>query len=187
MSPVSSTGTGSTDLTRLLEQLPPLAEATAPGLWPLTPAWYLLITAIIALLIALVFYRQRHQATASLRHAQREAQAAIDAAWSSYQQRGESQHYVSTVNSVLKRFALQQYPNQGLEKLSGQAWLKKLDALNNSRYFTTPTPHPLTAIYQPLLDIDEKTMATVHRHVCAWLQDKHAGMAVASKHREVQA
>jgi hypothetical protein len=101
-----------------LAALRPLHAPPPVSWWPPAPGWWLLLV-ILALVILLLIRRWRHNAPrrAALRELKALAQSQPDAL-----------QQVAMVNRLLKRYALICWPRIETAALTGESWLRFLDA-----------------------------------------------------------
>lgn len=151
------------DLETALQQLAPLREPAAIGLWPLAPGWWVLAT---LLLVALGFAglrlwrRWRHN---RYRRVASHALASIEI---------EDTTALTRVNAVLKATALRTWPASDVAPLHGDAWiqfLKDSATIENEQALT-----PLATLYeQHTAPLKPETLAAAQ----AWVK-KHRGQHV---------
>lgn len=101
-----------------LAALRPLHPPAAIDWWPPAPGWWAL-AAVLLVLLGLAWWRYRRQALrrAALTELRRLERSGLD-------DRGLS----AGVNLLLRRVALARYPREQVAALSGEAWLRFLDA-----------------------------------------------------------
>ncbi len=101
----------------------------------MAPGWWILGIAVLSALIFLgLRYYQFRQQRRPIRYAQRHLEHLHQAL-----KAGQLQplDYVHQVNRTLKRLLVRGLGQTELGALSGQAWLKALDALTDDHFFTT--------------------------------------------------
>ncbi len=101
-----------------LAALRPLHTPLPISWWPPAPGWWLL--ALITIVLLILLYR----------HWQRLAprRAALSELKILEQQNHKNQQLTAILNSLLKRYALACWPSSSVAALTGEAWLKFLDA-----------------------------------------------------------
>lgn len=103
-----------------LANLHPLREATAIGLWPLAPGWWVLAVAVLIALVVLgAWLYRRYRANAYRRQALAQLQE-LDQRLSAD---GDVLSYTQSLNALLKGTALAAYPREQLAAMHGAQWL----------------------------------------------------------------
>ncbi|MCK5727546.1 MAG: DUF4381 domain-containing protein [Thiotrichaceae bacterium] len=100
--------------------------------WPPAYGWWILLACGMGLLVILL----RYQIKRRKRHSQ---QKKIQTQLSQLEQQLKQDQSVETlakINTLLKRIALQCYPQKKVASLSGQQWLAFLDQSSQSKHFT---------------------------------------------------
>ncbi|MEP5763825.1 MAG: DUF4381 domain-containing protein [Halieaceae bacterium] len=139
--------------------------------WPPGPAWWLLGSLLLLALIAMLWWSLRlHRANAHRRQAQRE----LEAAMTRWQADADAGAYARTASDILKRVALQNYPQTEVAGLSGQHWSAFLD-----RCWRRPPAQTFTDTDFAELgyrdnseNSDGDDIANIHRLGLAWLQQQ---------------
>ncbi|WP_426417437.1 DUF4381 domain-containing protein [Aestuariirhabdus sp. LZHN29] len=108
---------------KLLEQLAPLATPEPiNGLWPLAPGWYLLGALLLAtLFIGYPLLKKRKKRVAE-RAYRKQALKEINRLWLQYQKNQNPLTFVEQSNQLLKRTAMQAYPNDLIAPMNGPQW-----------------------------------------------------------------
>ena len=101
-----------------LAALQPLHPPPAVSWWPPAPGWWLLLLMLGMLILLLLWWRKP---TAAQRVALTELRALSSSA-------GQPARQAAALNQLLKRYALACFPGSGVEALTGESWLKFLDA-----------------------------------------------------------
>ena len=127
-----------------LEQLRDIYMPADPSWWPLAPGWWVLIGLIVLLGLYLGFKNYQHKQ--HLRWQQRvlnEVDKAIE---------GQSDRnlQLANISEVLRRVALQRYPNDKVVTLQGEKWLAFLDRTGGDGAFSREEAKQLAdAVYRP--------------------------------------
>lgn len=141
-----------------LAQLRDIHLPDAVNAWPPGPGWWLLAAlALVLAIVGLVWLLRRYRANAW----RRQARAALDTAWRQWREDGDATTYLQSVNAILKRSALRQFPRETVASLSGEEWEAFLDAqwrrqqagfsaLSFARHAYAPAPEELdlTALHR---------------------------------------
>lgn len=110
-----------------LSQLADIHLPQQVGLWPLAPAWWVLLCLLAALLAWGIVLLRRHLHRRNLyRHAVAELQRCRDALRSAPDTDAARLDYLNAVNAVLRRVALAHYPRSTVAGLTGRAWVEFL-------------------------------------------------------------
>lgn len=147
----------------LLNQLPPLAMPENISSWPPAPGWWILALLLLALVFSVTYYLCRIYQNGRRR---RLAIKEVNNLWQHYQQTGDPRHYLQRCNNILRRFCIQQYPDAGFPRLTGEQWLQALDQLVGKTLFNSTNGNQLLEVYQqqqPNTDI-----ASLHTTVKEW-------------------
>jgi hypothetical protein len=117
----------------------PLASLRAyhdPGAvswWPPAPGWWLLaLVAVLVLLGLILWLRRRWRARATIRVARRE----LTELRARLRRDGDQAGFLRALNLLLRRFALTRFPRAEVAALSGDDWLRFLDARGGGGAFT---------------------------------------------------
>jgi len=108
-------------LTLTLQQMKGIDLPASVSLWPLAPAWWGVILAVI--LAAIALGRRWRQRTA-LRRA---SVAAVNRLHQRYQRHGDPAELVKGLSILLRRIALARHPRRQVAGLQGDDWLAFLD------------------------------------------------------------
>lgn len=93
--------------------------------WPPGPGWWLLAALATALAVATFFWILRRYRANAWR---RQAKAALNDAWRQWREDGDDLACLQSINAILKRAALRQFPRDTVASLSGDDWEAFLDA-----------------------------------------------------------
>jgi len=138
------------------------------GMWPLAPAWWLLIAALVVGLILTIVFIRRHRIANKYRKI---ALLALHQAYVQWQQDDDTSHYLQTVNTLLRRCTLHAQGDQSLAITSGKAWANALNGLAKQA-LTTATENALgTQCYQAAPDVD---VELVNRDIVYWVKTHKA-------------
>lgn len=108
-----------------LAQLKDIHLPPAVGWWPPAPGWWLLALLIVAAVAGLVWYLRRRAARPNLN---REAEAALEQIREAWLQHGDDARLAAELSALLRRMAISLYPQADVAGLTGEAWLRWLDA-----------------------------------------------------------
>ena len=124
-----------------------------PGLWPPAPGWWMLALVLMLLVVALVWWRR---SVARRRRPQREALRAL-AGLRDALAGGEAPHRIASEGAtLLRRFALAEFPRREVAGLSGSPWLEFLAAKEGASGLDADQAKVLlTAPYAPRTEADE--------------------------------
>ncbi len=144
-----------------------LRDIRAPGEpspWPPAPGWWLL--AALLVLIAVVVGRRLRQIRRRAR-LRRSALAELDR----WREVGSAPVLAAGVSALLKRAALNRFPNPGVAALTGDAWLDFLDHTGGEgRFQQGPGRLLAEAPYAPSTALDPKQSAALIDLARAWLR-----------------
>lgn len=132
------------DTSNPLAELKDIHLPTEVPLFPLAVGWYLLLTLIIILAIAFVWYRQRQK-----KHAQyiRAIEQLFDDLEANQANLIDAE-IIANASILLKRVAATKFPAQSPEYLAGLEWLEFLDKTGKTNDFTNGHGKYLMNIYQ---------------------------------------
>ncbi len=149
----------------------PLRDVIAPvdpGWWPPAPGWWVL--AVLGVGVSWFLFRWlkpylvclfTYEFAALKKSARRELHDLIR------QDELSDQQWVTQLSSLLKRVALQRFPEQNVAKLSGQQWFDFLAETSQGRAFSeSDLKRDLQAQYQLITNIDRQGLIQNAR---AWL------------------
>lgn len=147
-----------------LSQLRDIHLPDPVGAWPPGPGWWLLTALLIALVLAaLVWLLRRYRANTW----RRQAKAALNDAWRRWREDGDDMAYLQSLNAILKRAALRQFPRETVASLSGDDWEAFLDAQWREQQAGFSTLAFASRAYRPAPgDID---VAALHRLGRQWI------------------
>lgn len=137
-----------------LAALRPLHPPAAIDWWPPAPGWWVL-AALLLVVLGLAWWRYRRQALrrAALTELSRLERSGVDDARLS-----------AGVNQLLRRVALAGYPREQVAALSGEAWLRFLDARARVRGFCSGPGQALaTGPYAPACTLDRIALIKLAR------------------------
>lgn len=135
--------------------------------WPLAPAWYVLGLFIVVFVASLTWLWVSHWR----RNAYRRAGLAELAQLAAHAEQPDAARRLA---ELVKRVALTIYPRERVASLSGDAWLKFLDASANTAVFATGPGARLEAGYEPG---DQSPSPELFQAVRYWIQHHRADFA----------
>jgi hypothetical protein len=164
----------------------PLAELRdihVPGMietWPPAPGWWILAIIGLFMVIALLFWLvQRWQRSRYRREAINELKSLSDA-WASHQ---DDAQYLNSLQHLLKRVALTNFPREDVASLTGEAWVQFLDQSTGSHDFSmAETDALIDGNYRPDLNIDVATLESVAKQ---WINKHNIRHLAAAQARQV--
>lgn len=127
-----------------LAQLNPLREPALIGWWPLAPGWWVLLLILTIALGGVVFWLARRYQRDTYR---RQALTQLQDLDAQLLQHGNTRHYLTKLNALLKSTALRAYPQTQVAAINGDAWLVFLN--NGLRSGTSFDAAFTNAIYRP--------------------------------------
>lgn len=148
------------DLETALQQLAPLREPDAIGLWPLAPGWWLLLALTLAALLTagLSAWRRWHR-----NRYRRLALTALDAIVIT------DSTALAQLNALLKATALRAWPVSDVAQLHGEAWIHFLHTTASAD--SNNVFEPLNSVYeQDVIPLSPETLAAAR----AWVKN-HRG------------
>jgi hypothetical protein len=149
-----------------LEQLKDIHLPPAVSWWPPAPGWWLLALLAVAGVVWLVWYLRRRAVRPDLG---REARAALQQIREAWQEHREDARLAAELSALLRRMAISLYPQTDVAGLTGEAWLRWLDAQLADDSFEKGTGRVLLeSAYRPntRLEDPEALIALVQR----WLE-----------------
>jgi hypothetical protein len=110
----------------LLEQLRDIHSAVEPGVWPPAPAWWVLGTLVLVVMLWLL-----RQASKRWLVRKRRARllAALDDIQSQYDPETSSSEYLSRLNRLFRVVAVRAFPGTASARLQGAAWVDFMRSL----------------------------------------------------------
>ncbi|MDT8397867.1 MAG: DUF4381 domain-containing protein [Pseudomonadales bacterium] len=164
-----------------LSQLADIHLPPAVGFWPPAPGWWLLAAALLVTLYllaragfkALVRHRRKAFALLELERSYRAfvQKSAFD---SSRNQAGLD--FLNEINALLRRVALNLYPDIPVAGISGPAWLEFLDSWDQGSSFRQGPGKVLAdGAYRPVFDADAEALHELVRH---WLEKRYRNIDV---------
>ena len=103
----------------LLEQLRDIHGAPPAPWWPPAPGWWVLAAVLLFVLYLLGRQLQKRQA---LKRRRRELQAALDSVLSTLDPAADAQAWLSAVNRLFKRVAMDAFPETACAGYQGPTW-----------------------------------------------------------------
>ena len=161
------------------DPLSELADIHLPadvGFWPPAPGWWVLaallaIAAFIAARLLLAALLRRRRLGAALRELEESRQRLLQHMVSGRDAAGL--RYLNEVNAILRRVALAHYPDSEVAALSGQDWLRWLDAEGGGGDFARGPGKALgEALYRSRFDEDIDADA-LHRAARRWIERRY--------------
>jgi hypothetical protein len=145
-----------------LAALRPLHTPLPIGWWPPAPGWWLVLLIVVTLLVIVYRYWRRLAPQRAALRALKQLNKDINSV----------DHPVTTLNILLKRYALVCWPATTVASLSGKAWLEFLDANGgNGQFSSGPGSILLTHPYRKQsAEVDE--LITLVRH---WIKINRPG------------
>jgi len=145
MNPVNPINAAQTNLPKALDKLRDIYMPADPSWWPLAPGWWIVIALLVLSGIYLGFkYYQRKQ----YQRWQQRVLGEIDKALTEHADNRSLQ--LARISEVLRRVALQRYPDDKVATLQGNKWLEFLDKTGGDGAFSTKAAGQLTdAVYRP--------------------------------------
>jgi hypothetical protein len=133
--------------------------------WPPAPGWWLLTTLVLLLAAAAAWWwlrKRRCQAR------YRAAMAEVTSIRARYAVDGDATMLVRDLSKLLRRYALAMHPRRDVAALTGEDWLRFLDANGGGREFVDGVGRQLIdAPYRPVGDIAAEPLIDL---VAAWLR-----------------
>ncbi len=129
----------------LLNQLHDIHLPDPLGIWPLAPGWLVLITVVIASLVAIIgwgWYWHRH---GKVKRAALRMLAEYEA---TYRNTSATQSTTAAINELLKRVALAYFPRERVANLYGRDWLLFLNQTSKQLDFLSTEDALLVWPYQ---------------------------------------
>ncbi|WP_456374643.1 DUF4381 domain-containing protein [Thiolapillus sp.] len=108
-----------------LAQLKDIHLPPAIGWWPPAPGWWLLALLAVGSMIWLGWYLRRRASRPNL---SREAQAALHDIHAAWLEHGNDARLAGDLSALLRRMAISACPHTDVAGLTGEAWLRWLDA-----------------------------------------------------------
>ena len=149
------------------------------GLWPLAPAWWLLIGGLLLtfLIVFIMFRRYR-----SARLYRRSAIIALDEAYNQWAKDSDSGRYIQAANALLRRCMLHGQGQQSVAGVSGELWINALNKLTKQKLMVATQNALSSQCYQRAPEID---VAPIHKDIAAWIKNHQALKAVSKKHSNI--
>ena len=145
VNPINAANAAQANLPKALEKLRDIYMPAEPSWWPLAPGWWVVIALLVLIGIYLGFkYYQRKQ----YQRWQQRVLGEIDKALAEHADNRSLQ--LASISEVLRRVALQRYPNDKVATLQGNKWLEFLDNTGGDGAFAKKDAEQLTdAVYRP--------------------------------------
>jgi hypothetical protein len=144
----------------LLEQLRDIHAAVEPGWWPPAPAWWILATIVLALLVLLLVWLAKRWA---IRRRRGKLLAALDHIQGQYDPAAPTADYLAQLNRLFRVVAMRAFPGTASARLQGAAWVDFLRSLLPDG----PASHSLSALqdgpYQPTTEFDAAGLVAMAR------------------------
>ena len=158
------------------------------GLWPLAPAWWVLLVLILGTLVVTIHKFRQYRAKNRYRNT---AAKLLNQSYLEWQDQDNTSQYLHTANSLLRRCVLHatnnadQTPLNGKQNSSigatGKAWIGILNSYSKQK-LSNKTQSALTVeSYQKNPDIDVKA---VHQELAAWINN-HKALKVGQSNDQV--
>jgi hypothetical protein len=145
-----------------LAQLRDIHLPDAVAWWPPAPGWWIFLGLVLATLFFLgQWFLRRHRALGYRREARRE----LEAAFNNWQAERDSSTYLQTVNSILKRVALQSFDRESVAGLSGSDWSEFLDKQAGGGFSESGLTEKLYSA-----DAEGCDTAAIHRLCLDWVR-----------------
>ena len=171
------------------DPLSELADIHLPaevGFWPPAPGWWVLaallaIAAVVAARLLLAALLRRRRQAAALRELEESRLRLLQQAGSAPDAAGL--RFLNEVNAILRRVALAHYPDSEVAGLSGQNWLRWLDAEGGGGDFSRGPGKALgEALYRSRFDqgIDAEALYGAARR---WIEGRYQGEALLRRNR----
>ena len=135
----------------LLEQLRDIHSAAEPGVWPPAPAWWILATLVLLLLIWLLRLASKRWV---VRKRRARLLAALDHIQSQYDPAAPSADYLSQLNRLFRVVAIRAFPGTASARLQGAAWVEFMRSLLPDGAATASLNALETGPYQPDPEVD---------------------------------
>lgn len=156
---------------QILEQLP-LADIHLPeaiGLWPIAWGWWVSILLLLCLLTCLVMAWKKHQKKWRYR---KQALKLLKGSMQKYQASQEANEQSNqTVSqdllSIVKRTAMTAYPEEAVEPLFGEQWIRFLNSKTKKNYFDGDS---IDWIVKGRYSNQEYSIKLLHQHCKLWVK-----------------
>ena len=160
------------------------------GLWPLAPAWWVLLVLILGALVVTIHKFRQHRAKNRYRNT---AAKLLNQSYLEWQDQDNTSQYLHTANSLLRRCVLHATINADQTPLNdkqnssigatGKTWIKILNSFLKQN-LTEKTESALTVkSYQDNPDVD---IEQVHQELTAWINN-HKTLKVGQSNDQVAA
>ena len=146
-----------------MEQQLPLKDIHLPDAiswWPPALGWWILVPCVIALIAVLLWWSIHRIKQGQYRRC---ALKELEQQQARYKEHGDTLQYISQLNQLLRRVALQCYGRNVVAQLTGDTWLAFLQQHCSAKQFDTDTATKLiNAAYraEPEIAIDASTQLT---------------------------
>jgi len=145
-----------------LAQLHPLRAPDPVTLWPPAPGWWILAGIVaLALISATVLLLRQRRANAYRRLALARMQQLHD----DFRASGDSKAYASATNALLKRVALEAFPESDPAALHSSEWLSFLRQRCHGELFSSDFTASVYSADAGNLDVD-----ALHSDACLWIR-----------------
>ncbi|HEC29796.1 MAG TPA: DUF4381 domain-containing protein [Gammaproteobacteria bacterium] len=134
-----------------------------PGLWPPAPGWWILAALLLVLLVWAAWVGLRHYRL----HCQRQRILAMIDELEQETGDNTTPEKIAQISILLRRLALMRYPRRQVAALTGNDWLRFLDASGGQgRFSQGPGQVLATGPYQPALpaDLDIRALGNLVRN-----------------------
>ncbi len=136
--------------------------------WPPAPGWWFLAALGIVGLLTAAWWLFRRWRSNQYR---REALRALSVLHDNWQQHGDSNQYLVSLQQLLKRVGLTAFPREDVASLTGEAWVQFLDKSTGSHDFSMSDNEALIdGAYRQSTDIDVASLDQLARH---WVRRHH--------------
>jgi len=164
-----------------LDLLPPPILPAAVEAWPPAIGWWILAISLLLSIAAASYAFWTWRRSTALK---REAVKTLVLYHQKYTENHNEQQYLLSVNQLLRRFCLQQYPHLSCAKLSGQAWLDFLKERSPSAIKEQQELNYLIKIYQPKQQ-QSANINDLHAYLTAWFKSVEINKPLAtSQHHD---
>lgn len=106
----------------------------AVSAWPPAIGWWILAALMIAILIAAVLFYKHHKNKTPKPAYKKIALKELFALQKQYQGQPNSIELLRSISALLRRIALSYLPRETVAGLTGEEWIKQLNALSNSTF-----------------------------------------------------